>query len=130
MFYKGEGAYEKCICKQRQNDEEADAVIFQAAADVYGLDIYITNFNNCGETQIIRANADQAAWGWLHLRLVQDHYDLITDSSQEGAEKPNNAYNLAKLPLRARGNNRVWTNPSRVTRIPDNYAPEYTEYSV
>jgi hypothetical protein len=81
------------LCFNRQHDADglwAEAPIVQAAADFYGLDIYVTYFYRNGAQQTVRARSAQAVDSprWLHLRLQTDHYDIISGTvNPSGADK-------------------------------------------
>ncbi|XP_062604741.1 uncharacterized protein LOC134266536, partial [Saccostrea cucullata] len=86
--------YARYISDHRRDGVWAEDAIAQAAADLYGIDIYVTHYSSNGETsqhlQLTRARSEQNSQRWLHLQLhvQQSHYEIINDYSEEGVSEP------------------------------------------
>lgn len=68
----------------RNSGEWADEPIIQAAADLYGFNIYISSYGNSGVSQLVRATSEQLQHDssrLLHLRLENSHYTCIEHGS-------------------------------------------------
>uniref|UniRef100_K1PK10 Uncharacterized protein n=1 Tax=Magallana gigas TaxID=29159 RepID=K1PK10_MAGGI len=75
-----------CFYRLHNNSGEwADEPIIQAAADLYGFNIYVSSYGNSGVTQRVRATSEQLrhdSGRLLHLRLQNSHYTCIEHDCQ------------------------------------------------
>ncbi|XP_061185794.1 uncharacterized protein LOC133193894 [Saccostrea echinata] len=93
--------YAGYIRNHRQDCVWAEDAMVQAAADLYGINIFVSYYGMNGEMsqplQVIRARSEQNSPMWLHLRLQGSHYDIINDDSKEGALEPVCKFDLLSI---------------------------------
>lgn len=92
--------YEDYLRLHSNNGEWADEPIIQAAADLYGINIYVSSYGNSGVDQLVRATSEQLSRDSLrlvHLRLESSHYTCIEHDCQTDSVPSGDFFELQEV---------------------------------
>ncbi|XP_078320655.1 uncharacterized protein LOC111113350 isoform X2 [Crassostrea virginica] len=114
------GSYDEYLRRHSRLGEYSDDAIVQAAADLFGVNLYINSYGSVQHVQDLGVNSYidpyrysydsginqrsvahsiQATSNWLHLRLQGDHFTIEGDWTSEGEPPPSGVFfDVRELP--------------------------------
>lgn len=100
LMHNTRQSYQDYLRLHSNNGEWADEPIIQAAADLYGINIYVSSYGNSGVDQLVRATSEQLPRDSLrlvHLRLESSHYTCIEHDCQTDSVPSGDFFELQEI---------------------------------